>query len=666
MEKFPLFLACRKCNSTQLDAHRICKACGPVNGLYLYQHVFDDKSVELVCENCHLAIELSISLRVPHSCFDCGSADLDWRELNTLRWLQNSPEVDANNSDIWISGQFDGNYSGSLIQDSGGALDQSRQFSIVINDGILYNPRRVRGPPIKKDSGEVKPLHQQEIKSVHICEGEPDSHALETIYIGQLDDFTLHDWSNLSKEVNGAKNDSLLGRVFGTAYAILKPPNNTKKVSLDSHHDSSSARSASNQRVESSAIGNVWNKLNELTRSSSQTKAAGQQQNIGQPSQDPLSYPQLSPVEVCKKCHWLLTCLVFGMVWITCSLMHAAIAIAPLIAICYLARVLTEGLAPSLRWNDRVSSWIGCLLIITALLILGFFAIPTVSHYECSTAFPWWLWVVALILIFASILPQCWPWFLMVIIWVFAILINYSGPCFSSMTTGSIFEKTPVAQVEKKDAADTDKTQKVKEKLSEHVSKKQEAEPSKTQKILGDIQRIAERVVGNIDDNIKNLISSDEDGNLVADSSKTKRADLDMAANNPNKYFTCPNSSRKVDIYDIYIGGAALFPFNDAQLSPDAKIYLNKLKKLMALRPEVKIILTGNSDIAGSEDVKFQKSLDRARTLANWLVENDVTTMEKIQVKGASDFNLYIQDPRPEMQALNRRVDLRIDCPAMQ
>ena len=76
--------------------------------------------------------------------------------------------------------------------------------------------------------------------------------------------------------------------------------------------------------------------------------------------------------------------------------------------------------------------------------------------------------------------------------------------------------------------------------------------------------------------------------------------------------------------------------------------------------------MTGNSDIVGSEDVKFQKSLDRAKALANWLIENDVTTMDKIQVKGASDFNLYIQDPRPEMQALNRRVDLRIDCPALQ
>nr|WP_255536931.1 OmpA family protein [Polynucleobacter sp. AP-Capit-er-40B-B4] len=137
-----------------------------------------------------------------------------------------------------------------------------------------------------------------------------------------------------------------------------------------------------------------------------------------------------------------------------------------------------------------------------------------------------------------------------------------------------------------------------------------------------------------------------------------------MAVNNPSKYFSCPDGTRKVDVYDIYIGGAALFPFNDDQLSPDAKIYLDKLRQLMVLRPDAKIILTGNSDITGSEDVKFQKSLGRANALANWLVENNVTTMDKIQVKGASDLNLYVQDPKPEMQALNRRVDLRIDCPA--
>lgn len=665
MEKSPIFLACRKCNSAQLDAHRICKTCGPVSGLYVCLHILDEMSVELICEKCHLVIKLSIPLSVPHSCFDCGSSDLDWRELNTLRWVQNSPEVDVNKSDIWISGQFDGNYSGSLRWDSRGALDQSRQFSIIINDGILSNPKRVSGPPINRHPSEIKPLYQQEVNSVHICEGEPDSHELETIYIGELNDFRLHDWSNLSKEVNGAKTDSLLGRISGTAYAILKPPKTTEKANLDSHHDSSSAQFSSNYRVATSAVGKIWNQLLELTRSSSQTKAAGQQ-HIGQPFQDPLSHPELSPVEVCKKCNWLLTCLVFGLVWITCSLIYAAIAITPLIAICYLASTLSERLASSLRLNERVSNWIGWLSILAALLILGFFAIPTVSHYECSTAFPWWLWVIALILIFASILPRCWPWFLMVIIWVFAILINHSGPCFSNMTTGSFFEKTTVAQVAKKDAVDPDKTQTTKEKLSEYVSKKQEAEPSKSASILSNIQRIAERVVKNIDDNIKNVTSSDEDGNLVANSSKTKRADLDMAANNPNKYFTCPNASHKADIYDIYIGGAALFPFNDDQLSPDAKIYLDKLRKLIALRPDAKIILTGNSDIVGSEDVKFQKSLDRAKALANWLVENEVIKIDQIQVKGASDFNLYIQDPRPEMQALNRRVDLRIDCPALQ
>ena len=237
MEKSPIFLACRECNSAQLDAHRICKTCGPVNGLYLCQPLLDDNSVELVCEECHLAIDLTAPLKVPHFCFDCASTDLDWRELNTLRWVQDLPEADVNKSEIWICGQFDGNYSGSLKQDSGGMLDQSRQFSIVINDGILYNPRRVSGPPIKRHSGEIKPLHQQEIKSVHICEGEPDSQALETIYIAELDDFRLHDWSNLSKEVNGAKTDSLLGRISGTAYAILKPPKSTEKTNLDSHHD---------------------------------------------------------------------------------------------------------------------------------------------------------------------------------------------------------------------------------------------------------------------------------------------------------------------------------------------------------------------------------------------------------------------------------------------
>ncbi|MBU3617266.1 OmpA family protein [Polynucleobacter sp. JS-Polo-80-F4] len=644
MGKSPAFLACRKCDSAQLDLHRICKTCGPVNGLYQSKPLLDDAEVEIICEKCHHALESDGPVRLPQACLYCGSTDLGWRELKTLRWVQNPSEADIDESDIWISGDFDGNYSGSLRGDSGGLLDQSQAFSILINNGKLYNPKRVKGPPLKRHSGEVKPLFQKEVNPVEICEGEPNSHSVKTIYIGQLDDFRLHEWSNLSEEVDRGKVESLLGRISGTAYAKLKSPREKQKTEPENHQPNTSPLSppppSSKQALAQNPIGTIWNKVVQLAKESSQAMVSGKQQ--------PLTDPQLPPVQACKKCNWILTIGVFVLVWVACSLKHAVIAIIPLIAICYLVDKLNEDLAPSLSWSDRISNWVSGLFILTALVILIFFAIPDVSRQECSTNFPWWLWSIALILIFTSLLKRCWPWFLMVVIWVFAILINYSGPCFSHVSTEKTSEKTPIAQVIKP---------------KEDETKKQETGPSKTQSILDNIQRVTDRVVKNIDDNIKNVTSSDEDGNLVADS-KTKRADLDMAVNNPSKYFSCPDSTHKVDVYDIYIGGAALFPFNDDQLSPDAKIYLDKLRQLMALRPDAKIILTGNSDITGSEDVKFQKSLGRANALANWLVENNVTTMDKIQVKGASDLNLYVQNPKPEMQALNRRVDLRIDCPA--
>jgi outer membrane protein OmpA-like peptidoglycan-associated protein len=658
MGNSPAFLACRKCDSTQLYEYRICSVCGPVNGLYKGNPSSDGNPVEIICDECHQGIEAKGSVKLPHSCLYCGSTDLDWRELSTHRWVQAPHEVDSDPSDIWITGDFDGNYSGSLRGDSGGQLDQSQQFSILINNGKLYNPKRVKGPPLKRHTSEVKPLFQGEVDQVQICEGEPNSHSVKTLYIGQLDDFRLHEWSNLSEEVDRGKVESLIGCISGTAYAKLKSPQDIQKTEPENHGSSTTppAPPSSEQPLAQNTFRKIWNKVVQLAKESSQSMVSG--------SQQPVADPELPPVQACKKCHWLLTCLVFILVWVACSLMHAVIAIAPLIVICYLVNALTKDFAPSLHWSDRISNWVSGLFILAALAILIFFAIPEISRQECATNFPWWLWSIALILIFTSILKRCWPWFLMVIIWVFVILINYSGPCFSHVSTGKISEKAPIAQVVKKDPSDADKTKKTVDQPKKEEPKNQETGPSKTQEILDNIQRITDRVVKNIDDNIKNVISSDEDGNLVVNSSKTKRADLDMAVNNPDKYFSCPNGARKVDVYDIYIGGAALFPFNDDQLSPDAKIYLDKLRQLMVLRPDAKIILTGNSDITGSEDVKFQKSLGRANALANWLVENNVTTMDKIQVKGASDLNLYVQNPKPEMQALNRRVDLRIDCPA--
>ena len=180
------FLACRECDSPQFDECRICSVCGPVNGLYKGNPLSDGNTVAIICEKCHSAIESDVPARLPQDCLYCASTDLGCRELNTLRWVQSPSIVDDDGSDIWITGDFDGNYSGSLRGDSGGLLDRKQAFSILINNGKPYNPKRVKGPPLKRRSGEVKPLFQGEVNPVEICEGEPNSHSVKTVYIGQL------------------------------------------------------------------------------------------------------------------------------------------------------------------------------------------------------------------------------------------------------------------------------------------------------------------------------------------------------------------------------------------------------------------------------------------------------------------------------------------------
>jgi outer membrane protein OmpA-like peptidoglycan-associated protein len=84
---------------------------------------------------------------------------------------------------------------------------------------------------------------------------------------------------------------------------------------------------------------------------------------------------------------------------------------------------------------------------------------------------------------------------------------------------------------------------------------------------------------------------------------------------------------------------------------------------LIKTNPDARLVLIGNSDIVGTDDAKYELSVRRADALANWLVLNNVTSLDKIQIRGAGDLNPIVKDARSELQALNRRVDLRIDCP---
>jgi OOP family OmpA-OmpF porin len=102
------------------------------------------------------------------------------------------------------------------------------------------------------------------------------------------------------------------------------------------------------------------------------------------------------------------------------------------------------------------------------------------------------------------------------------------------------------------------------------------------------------------------------------------------------------------------------FDYNEEKkLLPSALPTLNEVVALMKDHDDYRLELAGYTDNIGGSDENMARSIDRAQTVANYLIMNGVAA-DRITVKGYGEQNPKASNDTPEGQALNRRVEFNI------
>jgi len=122
---------------------------------------------------------------------------------------------------------------------------------------------------------------------------------------------------------------------------------------------------------------------------------------------------------------------------------------------------------------------------------------------------------------------------------------------------------------------------------------------------------------------------------------------------------------KEVSSGEYYSIKSILFDYNSAVLSNEAQIEVEKLAQLMQKNNSLYIEVVGNSDSHGSEEYNHKISVQRARSVVNYISSKGIGA-ERFVTKGVGQEN-YIainENPdgsdNPEGRKLNRRVDMKV------
>ncbi|MCD6193132.1 MAG: OmpA family protein [Candidatus Aminicenantes bacterium] len=103
-----------------------------------------------------------------------------------------------------------------------------------------------------------------------------------------------------------------------------------------------------------------------------------------------------------------------------------------------------------------------------------------------------------------------------------------------------------------------------------------------------------------------------------------------------------------------------LFDFNEFFLKPEAKKALKILAQLIKEQPNKKILITGYTDNVGSDSYNLRLSLQRAQSVADYLIYVEGISKEIITIEGKGKANPVADNSTEEGRAKNRRVEVKI------
>ncbi len=103
-----------------------------------------------------------------------------------------------------------------------------------------------------------------------------------------------------------------------------------------------------------------------------------------------------------------------------------------------------------------------------------------------------------------------------------------------------------------------------------------------------------------------------------------------------------------------------LFDFNKFFLKPDAKKALHVVAEILKEHPEKKILITGYTDNIGSDAYNLKLSLQRAQSVADYLIYVEGIDLSRIKIEGKGKANPVADNSTEEGRAKNRRVEIKL------
>ncbi len=112
--------------------------------------------------------------------------------------------------------------------------------------------------------------------------------------------------------------------------------------------------------------------------------------------------------------------------------------------------------------------------------------------------------------------------------------------------------------------------------------------------------------------------------------------------------------------YKLTMPEKVLFDFNQFILKPAAKEALSSVSAFIVEHPAKKLIVTGYTDNVGSDEYNLKLSLQRAQSVADYLIYCEHLDPKLFKIEGKGKAHPIAPNTTEEGRAKNRRVELRL------
>jgi outer membrane protein OmpA-like peptidoglycan-associated protein len=101
------------------------------------------------------------------------------------------------------------------------------------------------------------------------------------------------------------------------------------------------------------------------------------------------------------------------------------------------------------------------------------------------------------------------------------------------------------------------------------------------------------------------------------------------------------------------------FEFDSFKLLPKSDAVLNEILNYMGKNPDINLDIAGHTDDVGGDDYNMTLSLNRAKSVYEWLIKNGIPK-ERLTYHGYGKTRPLYQTDDEKLKALNRRVEIKI------